>query len=87
MFTQTDTEELVARDVALRWGVRLTPAAPHLWRVQDASGRVVGHLEAVAHSDGTRVRARRFHPPSRAFRDLGDFWSADDALECLRLGR
>lgn len=68
-------------------GFRLTGAGPALWRVLDASGRVIGHLQAVAHSQGVRYRARRFHTATRAFRDLGDFWSADDAVDCLRFAR
>lgn len=67
--------------------VRLAPAAPSLWRVLDGSGRVLGHLQAVSHSGDVRFRARRFHPASGAFRDLGDFWSADDAVDCLRFAR
>lgn len=67
--------------------VRLAFAAPALWRVLDASGRVLGHLQAVPDSRGMRFRARRFHPASRAFRDLGDFWSPDDAVDCLRFAR
>jgi hypothetical protein len=28
-----------------------------------------------------------FHAPSRAFRDLGEFWSVDDAVECVMFAR
>jgi len=64
--------------------VRLAPAAPALWRVLDKTGKVIGHLQAVSQRGGVRYRARRFHPASRAFRELGEFWTADDAVECLR---
>lgn len=67
--------------------VRLDPAAPALWRVVDAAGRIVGHLQALADDAGVRYRARRFHSPTHTFRDLGDFWSADDAIDCLRFAR
>ena len=67
--------------------VRLTAARAGLWRVIDARGRIIGHLEARAQHQGVRYRAQRFHAASHAFRDLGEFWSADDAVECLRLGR
>ena len=67
--------------------VRLMSAAPSLWRVIDAGGRIIGHLEARAQSHGVRYRARRFHAASRSFRELGDFWSADDAVDCLRFAR
>jgi len=82
--------ESSARDeprVSARAGVRLDAAAPGLWRVRDRSGFVIGHLQTVAELSGTRFRARRFHAATHSFRDLGDFWSADDAVECLRLGR
>lgn len=66
---------------------RLSSAAPGLWRVTDGRGRIIGHLESVGSPPMTRYRARRYHAGSRAFRDLGDFWSADDAVECLRFAR
>ena len=67
--------------------VQLTAAAAGLWRVIDSRGRIIGHLEALAARQGVRYRARRFHAASRAFRDLGDFWSADDAVDALRFTR
>ena len=67
--------------------VKLAAAAPALWRVIDASGRVIGHIQALAEDAGVRYRARRFHAASRAFRDLGEFWSAGDAIDCLRFAR
>jgi len=82
-----ETLELTPPRVSARAQVRLDPAAPGLWRVRDSAGLVIGHLQAVAEGGGTRFRARRFHAATHAFRDLGDFWNADDAVECLRLGR
>jgi hypothetical protein len=67
--------------------VRLATAASGLWRVIDARGRIIGHLEANPQHHGVRYRARRFHAASRVFRDLGEFWSADDAVDCLRFAR
>lgn len=65
----------------------LTRAAPGLWRVTDAAGRVIGHLQLVGDGAEARFRARRLHRATRRFHDVGDFWSAHDAAECLRLGR
>ncbi|HKP07397.1 MAG TPA: hypothetical protein VJU58_09115 [Microbacterium sp.] len=73
--------------LAPRTGMRLVAAAPSLWRVLEPGGRVIGHLQEVAQSGGTRFRARRYNPAAHAFRDLGEFWSADDAVECLRFAR
>ena len=67
--------------------LRLTPAAPSLWRVLDARGLVVGHLQEIANAAGVRFRARRFHAATHAFRDLGDFWNIDDAIDCLKFTR
>jgi len=62
-------------------------AGPALWRVSAADGRVVGHVAVVDAAGERPFRARRYHAASRSFRDLGDFWSCDQALECLRLSR
>lgn len=59
-------------------------ATRSLWRVVSPAGRVLGHLQAIPHPQGERYRARRYHPASATFVDLGDFWSADDAVACLR---
>ena len=67
--------------------VRLVPAAPALWRVVDRDSRVIGHLQAIRRGRDTRYVARRFHSPSRAFRELGEFWSAGDAIECITFAR
>jgi hypothetical protein len=78
-----------ARAPALRRGleVQLVPAAPALWRIIDPGGLVIGHLQACGSGSDLRYRVRRFHAPSRAFRDLGEFWSADDAVECAVFAR
>ncbi len=65
-------------------GTALTRAAADLWRVLDSRGRVIGHIQAVADPLGLRYRARRYHAATGRFRDLGDFWAADDAVGCLR---
>jgi hypothetical protein len=65
---------------------RLIPAGPLLWRVVER-GRVIGHLQALREGEDVRYRARRYHAPSRAFRDLGEFWSADDAVDCVVFAR
>lgn len=67
--------------------LRLVAAGPGLWRVVDAKGIVAGHLQEIVQDAGTRFRARRYHAPSRAFRDVGDFWSREQAIECLRVAR
>jgi hypothetical protein len=87
MTSLIETRPPHAPRLSSRSGARLVSAAPALWRVLDRGGRVIGHLQAIAQADGIRFRARRFHTPTHSFRDLGDFWNADDAVECLRFGR
>jgi hypothetical protein len=87
MSTVTETTTSAPPRLRLGTPVRLSEAASGLWRVIDVQGRIIGHLEVRDGPGGVRYRARRFHAASRAFRELGAFWSADDAIECLRLGR
>ncbi|WP_292832681.1 hypothetical protein [Microbacterium sp.] len=67
--------------------VRVVPIGAQRWRVLDHAGRALGQLVASGEPDDMRYRARRFHPASGTFRDVGDFRRAGEALECLRLLR
>ena len=87
MLTLSKPDVASPPSIPLRLGVALVPVASGRWRVIDPKGRVIGHLDAVATASGTRYSARRYHVPSRSFRELGEFWSAADAVECLRLSR
>lgn len=78
--------ETMSPPAAVR-GMRLVPVADATWRVIDPVGRAIGHLDAAGTSSGLRYRARRYHAPTRSFRSLGDFWSAAEAVDCLRLSR
>jgi len=64
----------------------LVRASAHLWRVQDANGRVLGHLRLRPDPLGMRYRAERLHLATASFRLVGDFWRADDAVAALRNG-
>ncbi|WES65263.1 hypothetical protein P0L94_04130 [Microbacter sp. GSS18] len=68
-------------------GVQLTPAGRRQWRVTDRAGLVVGHLMRVDGDADRPFRARRFRPSTRAFVEVGAFWSADDAVDALRFSR
>jgi hypothetical protein len=57
------------------------------WRVTDRSGRILGHVHALAADAGWRFAAERYVAATRSFRRLGEFWSAEQALECLRYSR
>lgn len=64
----------------------LIRASDHLWRVQDRTGRILGHLRIVADPLGLRYRAERLLLATGSFRLVGDFWRADDAVAALRNG-
>ncbi|HCS62448.1 MAG TPA: hypothetical protein DIW46_13825 [Microbacterium sp.] len=65
---------------------QLIRASEHLWRVQDATGRVLGHLRIVSDPLGLRYRSERLHLATGTFRIVGEFWSPDDAVQSLRNG-
>lgn len=65
----------------------LLPIGPGRWRVLDASGLIIGHVDTRPGMQGVRYRALRYRPASRGFLELGGFWSLDDAVDCLRAGR
>ncbi|WP_439592573.1 hypothetical protein [Microbacterium sp.] len=87
MLLTLESPTLAAPTISPRSPVSLSRAAATLWRVIDRDGRVIGHLQAIVVADAVRYRARRFHASIRGFRDLGEFWSADDAVDCLRYAR
>lgn len=66
---------------------RLVRAAADLWRVIDRDERVIGHLRIVEDAMGVRYRAERLHRATGRLVELGAFWSADEAVECLRTSR
>lgn len=71
--------------LAPRATYRLAAAGPALWRVIGPTGLIIGHLRSLALEQGDRYRAQRYHAASGTFRTIGDFWSADEAVDCLRL--
>ena len=69
------------------FGFRAVHVAQGRWRIVDAAGRALGHVTTDASLAGIRYRAQRFHAPTRVFRDVGLFWSAEDAVAALRYSR
>lgn len=80
-----DTADVPAAARSVRF--HATAAGPGLWRLTDVRGLVVGHLRRVPAPHGDRFRVERYHPGSRSFRVLGEFWSCAQAVECLRFAR
>jgi len=71
--------------LAARPDTRLLPAGESLWRVVDPRGIVIGHIQELTDGADTRFRARLYRPSRGSFLELGEFWSQDQAIECLRL--
>lgn len=54
-----------------------------LWRVADAHGAILGHIERQADARGDRFLARRVTVATRTM-ELGSFWRIDEATDCFR---
>ncbi|WP_336631227.1 MULTISPECIES: DNA mismatch repair protein [unclassified Microbacterium] len=78
MTTITPTPHPIVRGVTLR------AVSATRWRVLDRTGRVVGHLRAEDRAEGVRFHAERFDVAAARLRHLGAFWTAREAVECLR---
>lgn len=63
--------------------MRLVGAGPHLWRVTDERGRIIGHLQRIGGDAELRYRALRYHRAQARLLPVGDFWTPDDAVACL----
>ena len=67
-------------------GVNLVQLHDDLWRVTRPDGDVLGYVEGFDDPRGRRFRSKRLMALQRRFVELGEFWSFDDAVECLRFG-
>lgn len=70
----------------LRRGINLVQLHDELWRVTRADGDVLGYVESFLEPRGRRFRSKRLIPLQKRFVPLGEFWSFDDAVDCLRFG-
>ncbi len=67
-------------------GIGLVQLHNDLWRVTRADGEVLGYVEGFDDPRGRRFRSKRLIALQRRFLPLGEFWSFDDAVDCLRFG-
>lgn len=65
-------------------GTRLHRVSSRRWRVLDRAGRVIGHIRASREAGATRYHAEKFDLARARMRELGSFWSVDDAVDCVR---
>ncbi|MEO7147268.1 MAG: hypothetical protein ABIW81_08035 [Terrimesophilobacter sp.] len=70
----------------LRRGISVVPLHDELWRVTRADGEVLGYVESYLEPSGHRYRAKRLIAARKQFRNFGEFWNFDDAVDCLRFG-
>lgn len=67
-------------------GIDLVQLHDDLWRITRPSGEVLGYVEKFQEIAGDRFRAKRMMATHNRFVSIGEFWSADDAVECFRVG-
>lgn len=65
-------------------GVTLRAVSGKRWRVLDRAGLVLGHVRAEPREGQVRFHAEKFDLARARLRDLGAFWSAEEAVDCLR---
>jgi len=86
-FARPETTSSAASAAPLpRAGVRLVELNDGLWRVTRPDGDVLGYVEKLLEAAGTRYRAKRMIVSQQRFVSVGEFWSADDAVACFRVG-
>jgi hypothetical protein len=74
----------IASPALVRPGIALTRLHNDLWRVTRPAGDVLGYVESFPTPGGERYRAKRLVPRQGRFLVDGEFWSMNDAVECLR---
>lgn len=63
---------------------RLVAVRADRWRVIDATGRIIGHLDDVSDGTGARFRASRYRRATGALIAVGEFSRQTDAVDALR---
>jgi len=67
-------------------GITLKPVTAERWRVVTDDGVIVGHVRQHGDALGSRFIAERWSPFAARFRELGSFWTLQDAAMCFRDG-
>ncbi len=80
------TAQISAPLIRVRRDINLVQLHDDLWRVTRADGDVLGYVESYLEEQGRRFRSKRLIARQRRFVPLGEFWSFDDAVDCLRFG-
>ena len=67
----------------MRPGIAITRLHNGLWRITRPAGDVLGYVESFPTAAGERYRAKRLVARQGRFLVDGEFWSMNDAVECL----
>ncbi|MEO6533864.1 MAG: hypothetical protein ABIO06_09865 [Pseudolysinimonas sp.] len=65
-------------------GVAVLALHGRLWRATRADGAVLGYVELFDTPEGERFLSKRLRPRAQGFLPVGEFWTADEAIESLR---
>ncbi|MEP6842949.1 MAG: hypothetical protein ABJA11_05475 [Pseudolysinimonas sp.] len=65
-------------------GVTVLALHGRLWRATRTDGAVLGYVEVLDTAQGERFLSKRLRPRAQGFLPVGEFWTADEAIESLR---
>lgn len=65
-------------------GIAVVQLHDELWRVTRPTGEVLGYIEQYTERAGRKYRVKRMIVLQKRFVVIGEFWSMDDAIDCLR---
>lgn len=77
--------DFVGTTPTVRPGIALITLSADLWRMTRTTGEVLGYIEAVGEGADRRFQAKRLVANPIRSLPLGEFWRADDAIDCFRL--
>ena len=65
-------------------GVTVLALHGRLWRATRPDGAVLGYVELLETVEGERFLSKRLRPRAQGFLPVGEFWTADEAIDSLR---
>lgn len=65
-------------------GITVLALHGRLWRATRPDGAVLGYVEVLDTADGERYLSKRLRARAQGFLPVGEFWTADEAIESLR---
>lgn len=68
----------------IRAGVAAVQLNDDLWRMTRPTGEVLGYVQRIDTAAGHKFVAKRMLPRQRRFLAVGEFWTADAAMDCFR---